>query len=210
MSVPARIGILALQGDFEAHARALRALGVHTCFVRKAAELETVSALVLPGGESSAMLKLMEPDLMRLLCSRITSGLPVLATCAGIILLAKHVDNPEQESLSLLDVDVERNSYGRQVDSFVDPEMHWTADGRRFFKPQGHDAAPEGVFIRAPRITRCGDKVKPILESRGDPVMVVQENIFALTFHPEMSDEGQRIYEMWFNSSQSQTQRPHA
>lgn len=210
MTAKSPIGILALQGDFAAHSRALRTLGVQTCFVRKASELEDISALVLPGGESSAMLKLMDPELKRQLCRRITAGLPTLATCAGIILLAKHVAHPEQESLSLLDVDVERNAYGRQVDSFVDHEMQWTEEGKRLYKQQGQGPAPEGVFIRAPRITRCGMQAKCILESRGHPVMVVQDNIFALTFHPEMSESGRFCYEMWITSSQSRTPGPRA
>jgi 5'-phosphate synthase pdxT subunit len=176
-----RCGVMALQGDWAAHAAVLRSLGVETALVRTAAELAAVDALVLPGGESTAMLRLMEAeDLAGEISSRVRGGLPVLATCAGVILLAVSTD-PAQPSLALLDVDIERNAYGRQVHSSVDavdlvPEL-------------GAPDTYDGVFIRAPKVTRTGPGVT-ILGRRGpDPVLLRQGAIIGATFHPELTDD---------------------
>ena len=174
-------GVLALQGDWAAHSRVLNTMGVETALVRTAAELMGVDALVLPGGESTAMLRLMEPEnLAEKIVELVRDGLPVLATCAGVILLAAGT-TPSQPSLGLLDVHVERNASGRQVHSrvaAVDLEDEL-----------GPPAQIEGVFIRAPRITRCGPEVTVMGRLETDPVLVRQGGIIAATFHPELTDD---------------------
>jgi 5'-phosphate synthase pdxT subunit len=183
-----RAGVLALQGDWEAHTQALRELGVHAQPVRTGNELEQVDALVLPGGESTAMLRLMGPEgLGERLTARVRSGMPVLATCAGLILLACSVE-PEQPSLGLLDVDVVRNAYGRQVHSTVafielEPDL-------------GQPREMEAVFIRAPQITRIGPKVRSVGRYSGDPAVVRQDRIVAATFHPELTSD-RRIHRLF-------------
>ena len=176
-----RGGVLALQGDFAAHARVLRALGLEVVLVRTRAELAAVDVLVVPGGESTAMLRLLEADgLGEALAARLSRGLPTLATCAGVILLARGV-TPAQPSLGVLDLDVERNAYGRQVFSTVAeiavaPEV-------------GGQPVMEGVFIRAPCITRWGHDVAVLGRRGADPVLVRQGRIVAATFHPELTDD---------------------
>ena len=176
-----RIGVLALQGDWQAHAAALLRAGGTAETVRTAEELEAVDALVLPGGESTTMLNLLDRGAMtELLRHRIEAGLPVLATCAGIILLASEVV-PEQPSLSLLDVTIERNAYGRQLSSAV-VEV-------RTAEELGDGPTMEGVFIRAPRVRRTGPGVT-VLGWRGeDPVLVEQGAVLAATFHPELTND---------------------
>jgi len=176
-----RCGVLALQGDWAAHAGVLQALGVETTLVRSAAELAGVDALVLPGGESTAMLRLMEPDnLAEKISMRVRHGLPVLATCAGLILLAAGT-TPSQQSLALLDVEVERNAYGRQLHSRVATVE--LAD------ELGEPQQIEGVFIRAPRITHAGPGVTILGRLGTDPVLIRQGGIIAATFHPELTDD---------------------
>lgn len=181
MAGKGNIGVLALQGAFEAHREFFRRLGVTSNLVRTAAELETVDALVLPGGESSAMLRLMEPqDLLARIGERINAGLPVLATCAGVILLAAEV-SPGQKSLGVLDVDVERNAYGRQVYSSV--------ERLRFGRDVNESGSHEGVFIRAPRITRVGESAETMAWRGEDPVLIRSRGILAATFHPELGKD---------------------
>lgn len=185
-----KVGVLALQGNFAAHQRALAACGASVILVKKASEVPAVSALVLPGGESTAMLRLMDADLRRALTDAIRAGLPTLATCAGLILLAREVTNPAQDSLALLDVAVSRNAYGRQVDSFVHSSLHWTDEGKTIasrLTSEDATSTVEGVFIRAPRITRIGAEARSLLEREGEPVLVAQQNIFGASFHPELS-----------------------
>lgn len=176
-----RCGVLALQGDWAAHAAVLAGLGAETVPVRTARDLDGIDGLVLPGGESTAMLRLMENEgLAGLLAERIGAGLPVLATCAGVILLAA-ATAPPQPSLGLLDVDVERNAYGRQVHSRV--------AAIRLDREMGHPAEIEGVFIRAPRITRTGPGVAVLGRLGTDPVLVRQGSIVAATYHPELTTD---------------------
>ena len=177
----APIGLLALQGDYAAHARALAERGAATREVRTSSDLDGLAGLVLPGGESTTMLRLMEgSDLAARLVAEIGEGLPVLATCAGVILVAREVRLPPQRSLGVLDVTVERNAYGRQLDSAVVPLAVRDADGL------GTDTL-EGVFIRAPRVTAVGAGVA-VLATRGDdPVLLRQGSILAATFHPELT-----------------------
>lgn len=182
-----RCGVLSLQGDWAAHAAVLRGLGVEAVSVRTAAELAAVDAMVLPGGESTAMLKLMEAEgLAEKIRDRVTGGMPVLATCAGVILLAEKTQ-PVQKSLGLLDVDVARNAYGRQVHSAV-AEIEVTAE-------LGRPERMEGVFIRAPRITRTGSGVTVLGRLGEDPVLVRQGAIIAATFHPELTDD-ERVHRL--------------
>jgi len=177
------IGVLALQGDFAAHTAALRRRGAEVLEVRSARDLESVDALVLPGGESTTMLTLMNGDgMFDRLGELLRGGMPALATCAGVILLAREVRNPVQRSLGVLDVVVERNGYGRQVDSTVTRLSVVPGSGL-------DDAVLEGVFIRAPRVVSRGAGVD-VLACRGsDPVLLRQGAILAATFHPELSGE---------------------
>ena len=182
MSSP-RIGVLALQGDYEAHLKALARASenaVETIEVRRPADLESIAALIIPGGESTVMGMLLERfGMFELLKSRIENGMPVFATCAGIILLAKHIEASEQTRLGILDVTVRRNAYGRQVDSFHAPVQTTI--------PQ--IGTIDGVFIRAPKIIALGPNVEVLAALQGDPVMVRQGNIVAATFHPELLPE---------------------
>lgn len=176
----ARIGVLALQGDFAAHTRELAARGLTAVEVRSGDALERLAGLVLPGGESTTMLNLMEgTDLAARLIELIRAGVPVLATCAGVILLAREVQHPTQRSLGVLDVAVARNAYGRQIDSAVVP--------LEVVDHQGLGSRLEGVFIRAPRITKVGAGVDVLALRDKDPVLVRQGHIMAATFHPELS-----------------------
>ena len=183
-------GVLALQGDWHAHMAVLGDLGTPAHPVRTAAELAAVEALVCPGGESTAMIRLMEAeDLARSITARATAGMPILGTCAGLILLAHGVD-PVQPTLGVLDVDVRRNAYGRQVASSV----------------VDVDVAPElgpphqmpGVFIRAPRIVRVGPSVSVLARRGDDAALVRQGNILAATFHPELTDD-RRVHRLFLS-----------
>ncbi len=173
------VGLLALQGAFAAHGRSLGARGVACREVRTPSDLEGVTGLVLPGGESTTMLRLLG-EVEAPLRAAIEGGVPVLATCAGVILVAREVQGPPQRSLGLLDVSVVRNAYGRQIDSSV-VELEVTDSGLL-----GTDRI-EGVFIRAPRITAFGPGVEVLARRASDPVLVRQGAILAATFHPELS-----------------------
>jgi 5'-phosphate synthase pdxT subunit len=183
-----RVGVLALQGDVREHIRALRELGLAAGPVRTLAELDSVDALVLPGGESTTMDKMLRQfGLQTRLKERLAAGLPALATCAGTILLATEVVDglPDQESLHALPVTVRRNAYGRQPDSFE-------AD----LVVRGLDAPFHGIFIRAPVIETLGDGVEVLAVDRGLAVAVAKDNIVALTFHPELTGDS-RIHRLF-------------
>jgi 5'-phosphate synthase pdxT subunit len=184
----AACGVLALQGDWEAHCQFLRALAVEPRPVRSAADLDQVDSLVLPGGESSAMLRLMEAEALGpRIRERVGAGMPVLATCAGVILLAESVD-PQQPSLGVLAVDVVRNAYGRQVHSGV-AEVELA-------RGLGEPRVTAAVFIRAPRIVRTGAGVEVLGRRGADPVLVRQQRILGATFHPELSSD-RRVHELF-------------
>lgn len=185
-----RVGVLALQGDWAAHRAALARFGLTVSEVRTAAELVGVDGLVLPGGESTTMLTLMAGNgLAGKLREVAKSGCPVLATCAGVILLAREVRGPSQPSLGLLDVTVERNAYGRQIDS--------TVTSLAVELPEELGAATiEGVFIRAPRVVATGPGVRVIARRGSDPVLLRQGNLLAATFHPELS-EGSPVIDLF-------------
>jgi 5'-phosphate synthase pdxT subunit len=175
-----RIGVLALQGDFALHARALDKCGVEAVEVRKPAELDQVDGLIMPGGESTTLLKLMDAwGFVPALEKFHSAGKPIFGTCAGLILLAREVESPKQFSLGLIDVTVERNAYGRQRESF---EAAGTAHLDK--KP----VQLEMVFIRAPRIRRVGADVQVLAEHGGEPVMARQDRVLVATFHPELTD----------------------
>jgi 5'-phosphate synthase pdxT subunit len=175
-----RIGVLALQGDFGLHALALEKCGVEAVEVRKPLELDEVDGLVMPGGESTTLLKLMDAwDFVPALEKFHSEGKPIFGTCAGLIILAREVESPKQFSLGLIDVTVERNAYGRQRESF---EAHGTA------KLDGQAVPLEMFFIRAPRIRRVGPGVEVLAEHGGEPVMARQDRVLVATFHPELTD----------------------
>jgi 5'-phosphate synthase pdxT subunit len=177
-----KVGVVAVQGDFAEHAAALDALGAHPVEVRAPEDLAGVDAVVLPGGESTTMsLLLGTSGLFAALAERLDGGLPVLGTCAGLILLAREVTDgrPDQRSFACLDVSVARNGYGRQRESFE-------ADLR--IPALGSDAFP-GVFIRAPRIRRTGAGVTVLASVGDDPVLVRQGAVLAASFHPELAGD---------------------
>ena len=173
-----KIGILALQGNFEAHSRALARAGAQTALVRKSEDLADFDGLIMPGGESTTMLKFLGCDGFLDALTKFLKTAPCFATCAGCILLAREVLRPAQPSLGLLDVTVERNAYGRQIDSAILTQQTELPGGPL-----------EMVFIRAPRITRTGANVE-VLARRGDsPTLVREDLLLASTFHPEMTTD---------------------
>jgi len=174
------VGILAVQGDFAMHAKMLDRIGVPWKLVKDPATLREVSGLILPGGESTTMLKFFASDGLGEAVRQFgASGKPVFGTCAGAILLAKEVLSPPQERLGLLDVTIERNAYGRQIDSSV----------RQGDCPELSNRPIEMVFIRAPIIRRVGDDERVLGHSDGLPVLVEQRNLLAATFHPELTED---------------------
>lgn len=181
MTRSVRIGVLALQGDFIAHARALAAVGAEPTEVRRPEQLAPLHGLILPGGESTTWLRLMiEYGFNEAIADFHKSGRLLYGTCAGLIMLAREVLNPPQPSLGLLDVSVRRNAYGRQIDSFVDTgTLRWNG---------GPPESAEMIFIRAPRIVRVGDCVEIIGELKGEPTLVRQGTLWGGTFHPELSE----------------------
>jgi len=175
---PCTIAVLAVQGDFDAHARALRRAGARVKLVRKVDDLADCDGLVMPGGESTTMLKFLERDGLLGALRHLLSFTPCFATCAGCILLAREVLHPAQPSMGLLDITIERNAYGRQIDSTILTE-----------KTELPGEPLEMVFIRAPRITRAGPEVEVLAMRDRYPALVRQGNLLAATFHPEMTED---------------------
>jgi pyridoxal 5'-phosphate synthase pdxT subunit len=177
-----RVGVLALQGDFDAHAKSITAAGGEAVEVRTAEQMRSVDGLVIPGGESTTMLKLL--NMMNLVepLAEFVKTKAVFGTCAGAILLASEVLNPTQQSFAAMDLTVERNAYGRQIDSRVAQ----ISPGAEFQKRVGAGDV-EAVFIRAPIIRRTGPGVKVLAEYDGDPVLVEQGRHLVATFHPELT-----------------------
>jgi 5'-phosphate synthase pdxT subunit len=175
------IGVLALQGAFAAHERALIRLGAVTRQVRTAADLAEVDALVMPGGESTTMAHLLATnELFEPLAARLAAGMPVFGTCAGMILLATEVldGRAGQRSFGVIDIAVRRNGYGRQVDSFEDD-----------IDVEGLDEPFHVVFIRAPKVERVGEGVSVLAQHRGVPVLARQGTVLVASFHPELTDD---------------------
>lgn len=178
-----KVGVLALQGDFDAHRRRVEELGAEAVLVRKPEQLDEIDALIIPGGESTTFLKLLEErGFLAKLCDFVRVK-PTFGTCAGAILLAKNVENPSQQSLGALDISILRNAYGRQINSFIGPVATTLPGGEL-----------EAVFIRAPKIKRVGSDVEVLAREGDDPVLVRQGNVMAATFHPELSQD-RRVHE---------------
>ncbi len=175
------IGVLALQGDFALHRRALDRIGVPSIEVRRPAQLDEVSGLIMPGGESTTLLKLMEAwNFIPALEKFHAAGKPIFGTCAGLILLTREVECPRQFSLGFIDITAERNAYGRQKESF---EAEVRGD-----LGQG-EVVLRAVFIRAPRIRRLGAAVTPLAAHRGECVMAREGPVLVAAFHPELTDD---------------------
>jgi 5'-phosphate synthase pdxT subunit len=171
------VGVLALQGDFEAHRKAFEKLGARAVEVRTAAEMAACDGLVLPGGESTTMLKLLEREALLDPLRAFGREKPIYGSCAGAILLAHEVAHPAQPSLDLMDIAVERNAYGRQIDSRI----------ARVLVEGGGEL--EAVFIRAPIITRVGEGARVLARYEGKPVWVAQGRHMVTTFHPELTPD---------------------
>lgn len=181
------IGVLALQGAFEAHSKTLTALGVTAKLIRTPAELKDLDGLIIPGGESTTFLKFLERGGFLDALQSFVEATPTFGTCAGAILLAKNVENPPQKSLAVLDITVERNAYGRQIDSTI------------LTAPTKLEGGPlEMVFIRAPRITRTGSAVETLATRDDFPVLVRQGHLLAATFHPELSGDS-RVHKLFLD-----------
>ena len=186
-----RVGVLALQGDFAAHGAALERAGAEPVFVREAEQLEDIDGLVIPGGESTTMLKLMRYEGLMDTLREFGCRKPIFGTCAGAILLARGVSGPEQESLGLMNIDVERNGYGRQIDSRVaeiEPEPE--------FQQRTRPGRLEAVFIRAPIIRRVNGGVRVLARYQGDAVLVEEGRHLAATFHPELTADA-RVHSLF-------------
>ncbi len=185
-----KVGVLALQGDVNLHAKALEQLDTKVTFIKKPGQLSAVDGLIIPGGESTTLLKLAEPlGLLEAIQHFAASGKHIFGTCAGAILLASKVTSPAQTSLGLIDITIERNAYGRQINSFDN-------SGQKC-EPLGTGKLPV-TFIRAPRITKAGDTVEVLATHQDEPVLVQQHNILAATFHPELTND-LSVYRYWLN-----------
>jgi pyridoxal 5'-phosphate synthase pdxT subunit len=180
-----RIGVLGLQGDYAAHAAALAEVGADPIDVRKPGDLQGLDGLILPGGESTTMLRFLDRHGLFQALEKFVREKPVFGTCAGAILLAREVRNPPQRSLGVLNAAVERNAYGRQIDSTILTLPTQLAGGPM-----------EMVFIRAPRIVSVGEGVEALAVRDGFPVLVHQGNVLAATFHPELSSD-RRVHQLF-------------
>ena len=175
------IGVLALQGDFDLHRKALDRLGLESLEIRLPRQLDQVAGLIMPGGESTTLLKLLDEwDFVPALEKFHAAGKPIMGTCAGLILLAREVESPKQASLGFIDITAERNAYGRQKESFETEGEADLGKGKRPIKM---------VFIRAPRIRRMGPAVTPLVMHRGECVMARQGTVLVAAFHPELTDD---------------------
>lgn len=197
-----RIGVLALQGDFAAHARRLRELGAEAVEVRYARQLERVAGLVLPGGESTTNLILLEEEGLWGALRAFARTRPVLGTCAGAILLAREVTQPAQQSLAAVNIRIERNAYGRQVDSSI----RWLEPAPDFARRTAPGSV-EAVFIRAPIIREVGDGCDVLLRDGSDPVLVEHGQHLAATFHPELTADT-RLHELFLAKVRALRERP--
>jgi 5'-phosphate synthase pdxT subunit len=183
-----KIGVLALQGDFDAHRRRLEELGAEVVLVKKPEQLGEVDGLIIPGGESGTFLRLLGDSGFEKLKEFVRLN-PTFGTCAGAILLAKEVENPAQSGLGAIDIGIRRNAYGRQIDSSIREGVF-------------RGSPIEMVFIRAPKISRVGDGVEVMATEGDDPVVVRQGKTMAATFHPELSDDA-RIHQAFLDLVQN-------
>jgi len=178
------IGVSGIQGDFREHKWAIEKLGIETLVVRTPEDLDRIDGLIIPGGESTTMIRIMKRiGLFDALREKIQNGFPVYGTCAGLIVLAKEIENYPQESLGVIDIKVKRNAYGRQVDSF--DEM---------VEIKGFDKPFKAIFIRAPRVEAWGEGVETLAFLDNHPIMLRQNNVLVTSFHPELTDD-KRIHE---------------
>ena len=186
-SAPPLIGVLALQGAYDAHVKALHSIGAQTRLVRSPDQLQGLDGLIMPGGESTTMLKFLERNGFFEMLQDYVKTTPTFGTCAGAILLATCVEHPAQKSLAALDITVERNAYGRQNDSTI------------LKAPTKLPGGPlEMVFIRAPRITHTGPAVEILATREGFPTLVRSGHLLAATFHPELSDD-HRVHQLFLD-----------
>ena len=190
------IGVLALQGAYEAHANTLKSLGAIPKLIRTPAELTGLDGLIIPGGESTTMLKFLERNAFFDALQSFVQTTPTFGTCAGAILLAKDVQHPAQKSLAAMDITVERNAYGRQIDSAI-KTVETSLPGGPL----------EMVYIRAPRIASVGPGVEIMAERDGFPVLVRQGRLLAATFHPELSSD-RRVHQFFVAMVRAQGDRP--
>ncbi len=197
-----KLGVLAVQGDFEAHGRVLERLGVAPLYVRTADQLAGLDALIIPGGESTTMLKLLEGEGLFEAVRSFAGRRPVLGTCAGAILMASEVSRPSQRSLGLMDMAIERNAYGRQLDSHIS-----SLEPPPDFAERAGPGSLEAVFIRAPIIRRVGPQGRVLLVHRGDPILVEQGRHLAATFHPELSSDT-RVHELFLDKAAPPSTEP--
>ena len=186
-----KVGVLALQGDFEAHSQALARAGAEPVLTRTATDLENLDGLVIPGGESTTMLKLMAIESLFEPLTDFGRRRPIFGTCAGAILLATDVTHPAQPSLGLMNLTVERNGYGRQIDSRV---AHLSPEPE--FEQRTRSGELEAVFIRAPIIRRVGPEAHVLAAYQGDPVLVEQGRHLVATFHPELGSDS-RVHDLF-------------
>jgi 5'-phosphate synthase pdxT subunit len=189
-----KIGVLGIQGAIQEHLLALNSAGAEAFWVKDSKELSSVKALVMPGGESTTMIRLLKRfEMWELLKERLKSGMPAFATCAGMILLSKAIENvSNQDSLSALDISVKRNGYGRQINSF-EADIQIDEIGAEPFR---------AVFIRAPKIESTGREVAVLASYDGSPVLVRQNRVIAASFHPELTDD-LRIHKYFLEIAES-------
>ena len=183
-----KIGVLALQGDVKEHLWMLRNIGVQPILVKKPIHLDNIGALILPGGESTTISKLLKNQgLDKEIKRRYHEGMPIYGTCAGAILLARNIIGDKIPTLDLLDISIKRNEYGRQIDSF-----------ETNLKIQGFDTPFKGVFIRAPVIHAIHNGVEILSEFNDKPVLVKKDNLLASTFHPELTNDS-RVHQYFID-----------
>lgn len=192
-----KIGVLALQGDFEAHSQRLAELDAEPVEMRYASQLREVQGLILPGGESSTNIILLEREGLWDGLLEFAREKPILGTCAGAILLASRVSNPPQPSLAAVDMSIERNAYGRQVDSSIR-----TIEPEPEFAERTASGSLEAVFIRAPIIRSIGPQVRPLLRDGDEPILVEQGLHLAATFHPELTADT-RLHKLFLDKARS-------
>ncbi len=190
---PVRVGVLAIQGDYDAHAQALREAGAEPFLIRKPEQLSEIDGLIIPGGESTTFLKFLERDGFLTSLRDFVQHKPTFGTCAGCILLATEVTHPPQQSLGVLNATVERNAYGRQIDSAIQTTETKLPGGPL-----------EMVYIRAPRIVKTGPGVEVLAERDGFPVLVEQGHLMAATFHPELSSD-RRVHQRFLDLVRSRS-----
>ena len=194
------IGVLALQGGYDLHCKHLSKLGANPLLIKNEEGFDQLEGLIVPGGESTALLRLCSKNLKEKIVSSTNRGLPIFTTCAGTILISNKVSNPEQDSLGILDIEIERNGYGRQINSFITKNVSLHSNCLNV-----QDL--EAVFIRAPRIKKIAKDIKVLASFRNDPILVQYKNIIAATFHPELSLDSSAVHAYFVQSVLKN--RPH-